>query len=211
MQIKVCGLTRREDVDYCCQLGVNALGFILADSPRKVSLKLVEELVTNVPPFIARVAVVVNPSRAEIIKIVDSRLFSYIQFHGEEEIDIIKDLPLQSIKAISITNEKDLYKMERYQGVDYFLFDSQSDKRKGGTGLQFDWGLIKKKVIKKPFILAGGLGPDNILTALREISMAGVDLNSCIEKGPGVKDHQLLIDTVKKIRNMKWEGEQDAR
>jgi len=207
LQIKVCGLTRREDIDFCCRLGVNALGFILAESPRRVSLRLVEKLITGLPPFTATVAVVVNPSPAEIKDIIASRLFSYIQFHGEEEPGLIKDLPIKTIKAISILNEEDLKRVDDYQGVDYFLFDSRSGIKKGGTGIQFDWDLLKNQVIEKPFILAGGLGPDNIVTALQEIKMAGVDLNSCVEKEPGIKDHRLLRDTVMKIRRMELEGE----
>ncbi len=207
MQSKVCGLTRKEDIDLCCQLGIHALGFILAESPRRVSIEQVEKLIVDLPPFTATVAVLVNPTPVEIKRIIDTRLFDYLQFHGEEDPTLINGLTLKTIKAISIANEEDVRKMDGYPTVDFFLFDTRSDSKRGGTGVKFNWKLLNQKVIGKPFILAGGLGPNNISAALQEVKMAGVDLNSCVEKEPGIKDHQLLRDTISIIRRI--EGKDD--
>lgn len=201
MMIKVCGLTRQEDVDFCCQLGVNALGFILADSPRQVTLKKVKDLTSKIPPFVARVAVVQNPEKAFLEEIIYSKLFDYIQFHGEEAPEMIANLNIRTIKAISIKTSQDLNLIKLYNKSDYFLFDSKMGQQKGGTGVVFDWQLLKNINIKKPFILAGGLGLDNVLMAIDRVRPAGVDLNSRLESEPGIKSHHLLLETFRKIRN----------
>jgi len=119
--IKVCGMTRREDIKFAANIGVDAVGFILAESSRQVSLSRVRKLIDECPPFISRVAVVVNPTKNEIKEITDSRLFDYIQFHGSEEVELIKDTPLKSIKAISIAGEEDLKELEKYKKAADFL------------------------------------------------------------------------------------------
>lgn len=203
MQIKVCGLTRKKDVDYCCKLGVNALGFILAESPRQIKLKRVERLVEGIPPFISRVAVVVNPSQAEINRIIASAFFDYVQFHGEEEPEVIAKVPTKTIKAINIGSDLNQAqkKINNYQTADYYLFDTRSGSKKGGTGRTFDWDLLDRLEFKKQFILAGGLGFDNIESALSKVEMSGVDLNSRVESLPGIKSHDLINKTINKIRH----------
>lgn len=198
--IKVCGMTSREDVVFAVNIGVDALGFILAESPRQVSLEEVEDLCCNLPPFITRVAVVVNPEPEEVEKIEKSGLFDYIQFHGSEEPELLKSTVLKSVKAISIAGRKDLRKIEKYRATaDYFLFDTKIGSQTGGTGQSFDWSLIKE--LELPYILAGGLGVENIEEALKKLNPAAVDINSQVENEPGKKNHRLLKKTVKKIKN----------
>lgn len=216
--IKLCGLTRREDIEFAIKLKVNALGFILTESPRQISLDKARYLTEGLPPFISRVAVVSNPDAKELEKIITSRLFDYIQFHGDHDPDLIKELPLKTIKAISIAAEEDQERlkglnrylerhMERYKEVDYFLFDTKIGQKRGGTGKAFDWDLLDKLKLDKPFILAGGLGPNNIVAALEKSQAVAVDLNSRVEDLPGVKNHQLLLETVEKINNFKLRRE----
>jgi len=204
MKVKVCGLTRREDVLICNQLGVDAIGFILADSPRQVEIRDVSLLTEGLPPFISKVAVTMNPEGQLLKDILASRLFDYVQFHGSEDPQIIKELPLKTIKSISIELETEIKKVQdeidRYKCADYYLFDSKVGKIKGGTGKSFNWDIFEQLDIKKPFILAGGLGIDNISTALRKVNMAAVDLNSKLESSPGIKDKNLL-NTIMEIMN----------
>jgi len=207
ISIKVCGMTRREDIISAVKLGVNALGFILTSSPRRVSLDDARRLTLGLPPFIVRVAVVVNPDQNELDRIIKSRIFDYIQFHGDEDPEVINKIPLKTIKAISVSEAGDLEKVKEYSDVDYILFDTKTGKQIGGTGEVFDWELLKDISIKKPFILAGGLGPDNIISAINVIRPAGVDINSRIERSPGIKDPGLLKETILKIRGM----EQDEK
>ncbi|SIR43691.1 phosphoribosylanthranilate isomerase [Halanaerobium kushneri] len=200
--IKVCGMTRREDIKFAANIGVDAVGFILAESSRQVSLSRVRKLIDDCPPFISRVAVVVNPTKNEIKEITDSRLFDYIQFHGSEEVELIKNTPLKSIKAISIAGEEDLKELEKYkEAADFLLFDTKIGSQTGGTGESFDWSLISN--LKIPYILAGGLGPKNIKEALTKLNPTAVDINSRVENEPGKKNHRLLKEIVEKIKNFK--------
>ncbi len=207
--IKLCGLKRREDIDLALKLQLNALGFILAESPRQVSLDEVYYLTEGLPPFVSRVAVVSNLEAKELEKIIASRLFDYIQFHGDVDPELIRDLPIRSIKTISIGLEKgqeDLSSyleryLARYQEADYFLFDSKGGGKMGGTGKSFDWALLKNINLEKPYILAGGLGPGNIIRALEQTGAGAVDLNSRVEEAPGIKNQELLLETVRKIKN----------
>lgn len=174
------------------------MGFILAKSPRQISLEKVRELTYKLPPFISRVAVVVNPGAKELEAIEKSNLFDYIQFHGSEKPEVIKATSLKSIKAISIAAKKDLTEIEKYrESADYFLFDTKIGSQSGGTGESFDWSLISELAI--PYILAGGLGPHNIEEALRELNPTAVDLNSRVENEPGKKNHRLVKKTIEKI------------
>lgn len=198
--IKVCGMTRRKDVEFAANIGVDALGFILAESSRQVNLAQVRKLTAGLPPFINRVAVVVNPTKNELKKITASCLFDYIQFHGSEDPELLKSTELKSIKAISIADSRDLKEIKKYkQAADYLLFDTKIGSRTGGTGKSFDWSLIETMDI--PYLLAGGLGADNVKEALKKLSPAAVDINSRVEKKPGIKNHRLLKETVEKIKN----------
>ncbi|MFW6306959.1 MAG: phosphoribosylanthranilate isomerase, partial [Bacillota bacterium] len=146
MRIKVCGLTRRKDVELCCRLGIDALGFIFADSPRQVSLEKVEELTSGIPPFVSKVAVVMNPEEEQLEGIIESGLFDYIQFHGEEDPDMIAEIPLFTLKAISVGQNAVVDKLqssiEKYEEADFYLFDSKVGKQKGGTGKSFNWDIF---------------------------------------------------------------------
>lgn len=203
--IKVCGMTRRKDIKYAVNIGVDALGFILAKSPRQLKLPEVEKLTLNLPPFISRIAVVVDPSRKEILAIENSGLFNYLQFHGKEDPKLLNRTSLNTIKAISIAQKEDLKEVEKYQDyADYLLFDTKIGSCRGGTGESFNWSLIKN--LKLPYILAGGLGKDNINQALTELKPTAVDLNSKLENSPGQKNHRLLRETVEEIRSFRPES-----
>jgi len=202
--IKVCGLTRREDVNAAVEFGVNALGFILAESPRRVSLEQVGELTLGLPPFVSTVAVVVNPEKSMVDRIADSGLFSHIQFHGKEDPAVLLGLDLKTIKTFSIAAEADLHDMEYYQGADYFLFDTRMGRSCGGTGKTFNWDLLKKIRPQKPFILAGGLGPENVTEAIRICRPSAIDLNSRLEREPGKKDRELIREAVLRVRESEF-------
>ena len=201
-KIKICGLTRREDIEISVSLGVDALGFILAESPRQVTLTQARELTVGLPPFIARVAVVVNPDQSRLDEIIASRIFTAIQFHGNEDPATFRDIPLKTIKAISISDQSDLKEVTKYQGqADYLLFDTKVGSQTGGTGKSFDWSLLASKELNQNYILAGGLGPANIKAALARLQPAAVDLNSRLETAPGRKDPELIRETVNIIKN----------
>ncbi|SFL98693.1 phosphoribosylanthranilate isomerase [Halanaerobium salsuginis] len=206
VMVKVCGLQRKSDLLYAVKLGVDALGFILADSPRQVSIKKVKKITTGLPPFVIRVAVVVNPSQEKLIEIIESQLFDYIQFHGQEDPDLLRKVPLKTIKAIPVAKSSDLKLVDQYrEAADYLLFDTKAGQQTGGTGKTFNWQLLAQQEFEQPFILAGGLGADNIETALQQVKPAAVDINSKIETSPGIKSNRLLEQVITKIRNFQVE------
>ncbi|MFW5985135.1 MAG: phosphoribosylanthranilate isomerase [Halanaerobiaceae bacterium] len=196
VQVKICGLTQKRDVQRAVSLGADVLGFILAPSPRQVSLEQVARIQQEIPPFVFRTAVVVNPERERLEDILATNLFNCIQFHGTEKPGLLAEVKtpgLKIIKALSVGQKNDLQAIKKYQSfVDHFLFDTRVKGQTGGTGQTFDWNLLAEIQVKKPFILAGGLGPDNLLKALEEVQPAVVDINSRCEKKPGIKDFKLL-------------------
>jgi len=202
VRIKVCGITNITDAVNIANLNIHALGFILSESPRKVELSDVAKISELLPPFVSRVAVVVNITPNELEKIQNSKLFDYIQFHGSEDISLIKKCNLKTIKAIKIENEKSLSEIAVYQNVvDYLLFDTKIENKIGGTGKAFEWNILKKANIKKPYILAGGIGPENVSQAIATLKPAAIDLNSKVEKSPGKKDINLIKQTLVIIKN----------
>jgi len=205
VKIKICGLTRREDVETALSLGVDALGFILADSPRKVSLEDVSSLVEGLPPFSSTVAVVANPSESELEEIVSSRLFDCVQFHGSENPDIVASVPIRTIKAFGIASKEDMDEALSYGGADWLLLDGRVGRATGGTGHPFDWKMLRDRQIGRPWILAGGLGPDNLENAVRTTTPPAVDLNSALETAPGIKDGNRMARAVEIVRALEGE------
>lgn len=202
VRIKVCGITNITDAVNIANLNIHALGFILSESPRKVELSEVAKISKLLPPFVSRVAVVVDITLNELEEIQNSKLFDYIQFHGSEDISLIKKCNLKTIKAIKIENEKSLSEIAVYQNVvDYLLFDTKIENKIGGTGKAFEWNILKKATIKKPYILAGGIGPENVSQAIATLKPAAIDLNSKVEKSPGKKDINLIKQTLEIIKN----------
>ncbi len=189
-RVKLCGLTRAEDVRAAVELGFDALGFILApESPRQVTLEAVERLLPLIPPFVAVVAVVAAMERGELKRIVDSRCFDAVQFHGGESPAVVASVPLRRIVAFPVAGREDLERVRDYDGVaDAFLFDAKRGGQGGGTGEVFDWNVLRGVDFARPIILAGGLGPENVRRAIERAGPAAVDLNSRLERAPGVKD-----------------------
>jgi len=211
VRVKLCGLKRREDVLKALDLGFDALGFILAPSPRQVTLDDVKRLTEEVFPFVSIVAVVSDPDEAFLRQVISCGIFDAIQFHGKEDPSLLEGLPVKVIKAFSFA-EGEKADFAKYRRIaDFFLLDS-GKAGTGGTGKVFRWETIEHGQIGRPFILAGGLGPENLLDAIEKANPHGVDLNSRLEASPGVKDHRLMEEAIRLIRNyqlIKMEGRKD--
>jgi phosphoribosylanthranilate isomerase len=207
-RVKVCGLTRESDVRAAVSLGVDALGFILAPSRRQVTLEQVATLTRGLPPFVSVVGVVADPTGGKLQETVRSRLFDCIQFHGNEQPSILAGLPLKTIKAFGISSREDLDGTKAYgEAADFFLFDTKTGGISGGTGRTFDWSVLAEARFSRPFILAGGLGPENVREALGQVRPSAVDLNSRIEAAPGIKDHGLMARAILAVKNDNLRGE----
>lgn len=193
VKIKICGLTRLEDIDIVNKYKPDYIGFVFADSKRKVSSKIAKKLKDNLNSNIKSVGVFVNAPKEEILDLFNDGIIEIAQLHGTESEDYIIDLKestnneLKIINAIEVSNDTDLIKYDS-SNADYLLLDSGK-----GSGKTFDWSLIRKD-LKKDFFLAGGLDSDNISEAIEEFDPYAVDLSSSLEV-KGFKDK----DKIKEI------------
>ncbi len=204
MNIKVCGITQLKQLQQLDGLNIDFAGFIFhKESPRYVVGKISKEEMQTTDFDVKKVGVFVNAGYDEIMEMVDDYGLDVVQLHGDETPELCEQLSddVEVIKAFSIaegTDDKFIDEMiADYDEVcDYYLFDTASkDGKVGGTGVQFDWKLISKSKIEKPFFLSGGIGVDDAakVKSFKHPDYFGIDVNSKIEKSPGVKDMALLL------------------
>lgn len=184
------------------ELGADLVGFVLAPSPRKISLQALKELTRAVPAQIITVAVVVNPTMEEADQILD--VVDRIQFHGSEPPDFCRRYGRRAIKAFRIRKPGDLKELSPYNNsVGGFLLDSFRAGQAGGTGHTFPWEYLKGHRFSKPVLLAGGLKPNNVEEAWQVEAVQGIDVSSGLESEPGVKDESLMIDFFHRINQFR--------
>jgi len=188
VRIKICGITNIEDALLVSKLGADALGFVFADSPRKIDVETVEEINSALPPLISRVGVFVN-EKAETVKAIASRCrLDILQFHGSESPAYCANFFQRVVKAFRVKDFCDLNTLNEYD-VDAFLLDAFVEGKLGGTGKGFNWEIAKKaKDFGKPIILSGGLNPKNVVEAVNFVQPYAVDVSSGVEERPGKKD-----------------------
>src|SRR5690554_959451 len=202
LKIKVCGMRDLENIIQIKELAPDYLGFIFyPKSPRYVET-LDESLLSLLPP-IKKTAVFVNATLDEVTTIIKQYSFEAIQLHGNEYPDYcskIKKEGAEIIKAFGIHEMFDWKLLESYLDVvDYFLFDTYTSAH-GGSGKMFNWEVLKEYPFEKPYFLSGGIGPENIESALavQDERLYGLDLNSRFELSPGLKNIELLKTVLKK-------------
>lgn len=194
-KVKICGNTNFEDVKLAVSLGADYLGFIFAESKRKVMPEQAEALMAVVPDFKNFVGVFVNHPKKDVEKIAKSLNIHTLQFHGDETALYCRhfiDQGFQVIKTFRIQDAMSLKRIDEYN-VTAFLFDTYHQETAGGTGKTFDWKLIENRpYVHEKLFLAGGLNPDNLADALRKVNPFAVDVASGVEKSPGKKDPEIL-------------------
>jgi len=202
LQVKICGITRLEDIFILIKYPVWALGFIQVEtSPRYVKPDFAKKLISYLPNRIIPVGVFQDHSIQTVKQIREYCRFSMVQLHGNEEPSFCARLGRGVIRAFRIGNKLDFIQMEHYQSVsDYFLFDTFVPGKNGGTGQPFSWKLLKGvERLKQPFIISGGLSPDNIQKCLGITTPFGIDVNSGVESSPGEKNAQKVHMLFKKL------------
>jgi phosphoribosylanthranilate isomerase len=206
-RVKICGLTRSEDVDAAVAVGAAFLGFIV-DCPSKRRLSVVDAARLAPPSLsVARVAVTVNPSQDLIDRIMDEMKPDYIQLHGDETPARAAQIAQRCkiIKAVGIARDDDMKIAETYAGVaDFILYDAKPPKNesvRGGHGVAIDWNIIARAPTPKIFAVAGGLNPDNVAQAIAATRAPIVDVSSGVEASPGVKDPMKITAFMDAIRN----------
>ena len=190
VKVKVCGMTSLKDALFAVEGGADAVGFIFyKKSPRSVTMKTVREIVLELPPFVDTVGVFVDETAEQINKIADYCNLDIIQLHGDESPTFCKKIRRKVIKAFRIKDMQSVKKLSSFQ-VSGFLLDTFSENLHGGTGKVFDWNLALPAKKFGPVIMAGGLTPNNVQQAVRQIRPYGVDVCSGVESEPGIKDHK---------------------
>ncbi|MFY7838640.1 MAG: phosphoribosylanthranilate isomerase [Lacibacter sp.] len=196
MNIKVCGITTAKQVQQLDGLDIDFAGFIFVpDSPRYVEGKLDKKAIKNADFDLKKVGVFVNPSYSDILDAIEDYGLDVVQLHGEETPEFCSDLneDVEVIKVFHIdesVKDIDALVAPYDEACDYYLFDTKAGELKGGTGKQFDWSIIAKSKIEKPFFLSGGIGVEDIaqIKKFKHPDFYGVDINSKFETEPGVKD-----------------------
>lgn len=206
-RIKVCGITNPQDALFAVEAGVDALGFIFhSRSPRYIEPEEARLIIDQLPPFVDVVGVFVDKKRVEVEEIVQYCRLNYAQLHGQESPKSTERLfrfasPCEIIKAFRVGSQTSPEEFKPYvPHVRAFLLDTYEKDLFGGTGKSFDWKIIDGLELVRPFILAGGLNPQNITDALEAVRPYCVDVNSGVEMSPGIKDHQLIREFVRAVK-----------
>jgi phosphoribosylanthranilate isomerase len=187
VRVKICGLTRTQDVIDAVKAGADALGFVFTDrSKRVIGSAEAEKLVREVPAFVSRVGLFMDQEAATIRAVLERVPLSLLQFHGREAPGFCRQFGLPYVKALSLGDGRVLNRAEQdYADAAGLLLDSHAPGGPGGTGEVFDWSEIPD--IRLPLILAGGLTPENVGQAVRRVKPWAVDVSSGVEEAPGLK------------------------
>ena len=206
VRVKICGITNLEDALAAVEFGADALGFnFYQRSPRYIAPAAAREIISRLPKGVMNVGVFVNSSLAEVDHIYGMSSVVYVQLHGDETpqfVDkVVEFTGAIVIKALRVSENFDPQIAHDYD-VRYFLLDASSSSAYGGTGEKFDWdAALKFKKLVPNFFLAGGLTPENVAEAVRQVEPFGVDVCSGVESTKGRKDHKKLEEFIRNARS----------
>ena len=207
-RIKICGITRQEDAQAATKLGVDALGFVFYPaSSRALFIEQALALSDSVPAFITRVALFLNAEAEKVKAVVDQLNPELLQFHGTETPEYCRSFGKPYIKALALGDANDPSsvaeaiheQMAAHVAAIGFLLDSHQPGEAGGTGKAFDWSQMPSD-INRPVVLAGGLKPENVAEAVRQLRPFAVDVSSGVESAPGIKDADKLREFVQQVK-----------
>lgn len=202
MNIKVCGITQIKQLQQLEALNIDYAGLIFyKDSPRYMGDKISGKEIKDADFDIKKVGVFVNPGYSELLDAIDEYGLDMVQLHGNEDPELCEELSaeVEVIKAFRIENGTaniDELVAPYDAACDFYLFDTAGLKESfGGTGQQFDWSILKKAKIEKPFFLSGGIGPDDAVKvkSFSHPDFFAIDVNSKFETAPGIKDMAALL------------------
>ncbi len=209
-RVKICGLREPVHVAAAADAGATYVGFVFfAKSPRNLSVPDARSLALLVPDGVAKVALTVNATNAELDAVTASVPLDMLQLHGSESPERVAEIKarygLPVMKAVGVAERGDLAQVDLFQTVaDQILVDAKPPKDAvlpGGNGLAFDWTLLLGRVWRRPWMLAGGLTPANVALAVRSTNARQVDVSSGVETTPGVKDESLIRDFIAAARS----------
>ncbi len=200
-RVKVCGITRREDALAAVEAGVDAIGLVFyPPSPRCVSVEQAAAIVRELPPFVTSVGLFVNADAETIAEVVGEVQIDLIQFHGNECPDYCATHARPWIRALRMKDDIDLAaEAARFADARGLLLDAYRPGVPGGTGETFDWSRIPAALAGR-IVLAGGLDPDNVEQAVRQVRPFAVDVSGGVEAAPGIKDSDKMRRFVQAVR-----------
>ena len=207
-RIKVCGITCQEDARAAAAAGADALGFIFVEqSPRLVDPDMVRTIAGELPPFIARVGVFCDEEIEVVQEIIHYCGLTLVQLHGKESPEYCRNITAGVIKSFAVRPETGSEELAPYEeAARAFLLDTYHSQMAGGSGKVFDWNLVDQLKPPGPVILAGGLTPENVGEAIRQVKPFAVDVNSGVEYQPGRKD----ADKLKRFAHMVRAADEQA-
>ena len=201
MKLKICGICDMDILQHACEIGVDFIGFIMAnESPRKISDNFLASLRNFNFHSTLPVFVFVNPSVEEVTKITTCIENPILQFHGDEEDSFCQQFNQSFWKTIRVKDSQSLIKIDDFPSADAILLETFSKDTYGGTGKVFDWSLLKKISLEKKFVLAGGINPENIKEAV-SMNPWCIDVNSGVESSLALKDKTLMDQIMKNFKD----------
>ena len=204
VRVKICGMTRTEDVKAAIAAGTDAIGFVFTDSPRRISVDSANRLNGCIPEGVLRVGLFLDTDRSEIERVINSVTLDVLQFHGCESEQECSIYGLPWLKAVAVESAESVQQAERdYPGAMGLLLDSHTLGKRGGSGRIFDWSLTRP--VSKPVWLAGGLDVHNVAQAIRTVRPFAVDVSSGVETAPGIKDAARIRTFIKAVRAVECE------
>lgn len=202
-RVKICGITNLDDALHAVQCGADALGFVFySGSPRCVSPDQVRCIIDRLPPFVTTVGLFVNQPTEEVRKVSALCGLDVIQLHGDELPPVCRDLsPSRVVKALRLRDAGSLEGLDRYP-VSAVLLDAWVPDQFGGTGHRCDWQLAGEVARGRTIILAGGLDPDCVAEAVRQVMPYAVDVSSGVEYAPGHKDPEKVAAFIRNAKGV---------
>lgn len=199
--VKICGLTNYADALFAMQCGADYLGFVLVpETPRYVAPAQIHKIISMLPKQAKTVGVFMNESAERVIRIMEETGLDIAQLHGEEEPEDMEQIGWQRVwKVVSVTKPSIVTSAAKCR-AGMLLADSIVQGKRGGTGVVCDWSLASKLAAKRDVVLAGGLNPDNVAEAIRQVKPYGVDVSSGVEKARGVKDHDKIRSFIERAK-----------
>lgn len=202
-RVKICGLTRAEDVLAAVAKGADAIGFVFYEpSPRAVTIEQAEMLARYVPAFVSVVGLFVNPEEEQVREVLSRVPLDLLQFHGDETSEFCEQFDRRWIKAIRVQRAGQIEQaFNAYKRASGLLVDAWDPDRYGGTGHSFNWDLIPPERAL-PLILAGGLSSDNVSGAVEKVRPWAVDVSGGVEKSKGIKDIEKITEFIREVHRV---------
>lgn len=205
VKVKVCGITNVQDAQAAQDAGADFLGFVFAESPRRVTPERAGDIVKRLKPSVKIVALFVNEPRERVAGAIKTiGRVDLLQFHGDETPEYCRHFDgKRVIKAFRVKDETFIEEIKAFRGIGFVLLDAFREGRYGGTGKAFDWGLADRiGFVDTPVFISGGLNPGNVKEAVQRFRPFCVDVSSGVEKEPGKKERQKLIDFIRNAKSI---------